>query len=73
MVNSALNSELNVEERQTAQKIKEQLADGKLLYKGNEIEGDIKEYTITEKTEAGEEYLSLTIRAVKPQEGGYYL
>jgi hypothetical protein len=59
-----------IEERLILEDINRQLAGGKLLCRGREIEGTALEYAVPEQTEAGEKYLYVPIRAVKPQEGG---
>jgi hypothetical protein len=41
-----------------------------LLSRGQEIEGTAFEYAVSEQTEAGEKYLYIPVRAIKPQEGG---
>jgi hypothetical protein len=59
-----------IEERLIIEDINRQLDGGKLLCRGQEIEGNALEYAVSEQTEAGEKYLYVPIRAVKPQEGG---
>jgi len=59
-----------IEEQLVVEDINRQLAGGKLLCRGQEIEGAALEYAVTEQTEAGEKYLYVPIRAIKPQEGG---
>lgn len=61
---------LSIEEQLIVEDIKRQLDGGKLLSRGQEIEGAALEYAISEETEAGEKYLYVPIRAIKPQEGG---
>ena len=59
-----------LEDRQIVDDIRRQLNGGKLLCKGREIEGAIHDFTELESTEAGEQYLYLPVRAIRPQEGG---
>jgi len=61
---------LSIEEQLIVEDINRQLKGGKLLSRGQEIEGTALEYAMSEKTEAGEKYLYVPIRAIKPQEGG---
>jgi len=51
-------------------KISKELHGGKILYNNKEVKGDILEYAIKEKTEAGEEYYYVGLRVIRPQEGG---
>ena len=60
---------LSIEEQLIVEDIKRQDG-GKLLSRGHEIEGTALEYAVSEQTEAGEKYLYVPIRAIKPQEGG---
>ncbi len=62
---------LTLEEQLIAEDIARQLEGGKLLCRGQEIEGTALEFAVSEQTEAGEKYLYVPIRAIKPQEGGY--
>jgi hypothetical protein len=59
-----------IEEQLIIEDIKRQLDGGKLLCRGQDTEGAALEYAVSEQTEAGEKYLYVPIRAVKPQEGG---
>lgn len=59
-----------IEEQLIIEDIMRQLEGGKLLCRGKEIEGSALEYAVAEKTEAGEKYLYVPVRAIKPQEGG---
>jgi hypothetical protein len=59
-----------IEEQLIIEDIRRQLEGGKLLCRGREIEGSALEYAVSEQTEAGEKYLYVPIRAIKPQEGG---
>ncbi|MFP3868238.1 MAG: GNAT family N-acetyltransferase [Desulfobacteraceae bacterium] len=60
----------SIEEQQIVEDIKRQLAGGKLLCRGREIDGKARDYAELEATEAGEQYLYIPVRAIKPQEGG---
>jgi len=62
----------SIEEQLIIEDITRQLEGGKLLCGGHEIEGPALEYAVTEQTEAGEKYLYVPIRAIKPQEGGIW-
>jgi hypothetical protein len=59
-----------IEEQLIVEDINRQLDGGKLLCRGQAIEGAALEYAVSEQTEAGEKYLYVAIRAIKPQEGG---
>ncbi len=61
---------LTIEEQLIAEDVARQLEGGKLLCRGQEIEGTALEYAVSEQTEAGEKYFYVPIRAIKPQEGG---
>jgi len=60
----------SIEEQLIIEDITRQLQGGKLLCSGHEIERTALEYAVTEQTEAGEKYLYVPVRAIKPQEGG---
>lgn len=60
----------SIEEQLIIEDINRQLQGGKLLCRGQGIEGTALEYAVTEQTEAGEKYLYVPVRAIKPQEGG---
>jgi hypothetical protein len=60
----------SIEEQLIIEDISRQLDGGKLLCRGHDIEGAALEYAVSEETEAGEKYLYVPIRAIKPQEGG---
>ena len=62
----------SIEEQLIIEDISRQLDGGKLLCKGQDIEGAALEYAVAEQTEAGEKYLYVPIRAIKPQEGGLW-
>jgi hypothetical protein len=71
LVEAALNrADLTIEERQILEDVKRQLDGGKLLSRGKDIDGKATEYASVEETEAGEKYLYVPVRAIKPQEGG---
>jgi len=61
---------LTIEERLIVEDITRQLDGGKLLCRGQDIEGSALEFAISEETEAGEKYFYVPVRAIKPQEGG---
>ena len=61
---------LSIEEQLIVEDVTRQLEGGKLLCRGQEIDGTALEYAVSEQTEAGEKYLYVPIRAIKPQEGG---
>jgi hypothetical protein len=63
-------SEWTIEEQIVMEDINRQLQGGKLLCRGREIEDSALDYAVSEQTEAGEEYLYVPIRVIKPQEGG---
>jgi len=63
-------ADLTIEERQVVEDIKRQLDGGTLLCRGKEIDVLAAEYASVGETEAGEKYLYVPIRAIKPQEGG---
>ncbi len=54
-----------IEEQLVVEDINRQLAGGKLLCRGQEIEGAALEYAVSEQTEAGEKYLYVPIRAIR--------
>jgi hypothetical protein len=61
---------LTIEEQLIAEDVARQLEGGKLLCRGQEIDGTALEFAVSEQTEAGEKYFYVPIRAIKPQEGG---
>ena len=61
---------LSIEEQLIAEDVARQLEGGKLLCRGQEIEGTALEFAVSEQTEAGEKYFYVPVRAIKPQEGG---
>ena len=73
LVKKALKEEVPIEERELIERIRKELeGGGKLLYQGKEVDGNAANYAIKEKTEAGEDYYYISIRVIKPQEGGFY-
>ncbi|MBW1951549.1 MAG: GNAT family N-acetyltransferase [Deltaproteobacteria bacterium] len=60
----------SIEEQQVLEDIKRQLAGGKLLCRGREVDGKARDYAEVQETEVGEQYLYVPVRAIKPQEGG---
>lgn len=60
----------SIEEKQILDDIGRQLTGGKLLIRGKEIRGTAREHSVVEQTEEGEKYLYVSVRAIKPQEGG---
>jgi hypothetical protein len=64
--------DLTIEEQLILEDINRQLDGGKFLSRGQEIDSTASEYAVIEETEAGEKYLYVPIRAIKPQEGGHY-
>ena len=72
LVNDALGKDYSIEERQVVKDINTQLEGGMLIYKGKEIGSNPLDYAIKERSEAGEDYLFIQLRAIKPQEGGLY-
>jgi len=63
----------SIEEQQIVEDINRQLDGGRLLCRGREIQGTALDFALLEETGAGEKYLYVPIRAIKPQEGGRYL
>jgi hypothetical protein len=59
-----------IEELQILEDINRQLDGGRLLCRGQEIQGTPLEHAAIEETEAGEKYLYVPVRAIKAQEGG---
>jgi hypothetical protein len=60
----------SIEELQILEDIRRQLEGGRLICRGKPIEGTALDHAAREATEAGEKYLYVPIRAIKPQEGG---
>ena len=63
-------TDFSIEERQILEDIQRQLQGGKLLCQGRDLEGPAQIFGTVEETEAGEAYLYVPVRAIKPQEGG---
>ena len=63
-------TDFSIEDRQILEDIKRQLQGGKLLCRGRDLEGAPQSCGTVEETEAGEAYLYVPVRAIKPQEGG---
>jgi hypothetical protein len=63
---------LTIEEQLIVEDIARQLDGGKLLSRGQDIEGTALEFANSEETEAGEKYFYVPVRAIKPQEGGVF-
>ena len=66
-------TDFSIEERQVLDDIQRQLQGGKLLCQGRDLEAPAQAFGTVEETEAGETYLYVPVRAIKPQEGGYSL
>jgi hypothetical protein len=62
----------SIEDLQIVEDIRRQLEGGRLLCRGQEIQGTVRELAVLEQTEAGENYLYVPIRAIRPQEGGLW-
>lgn len=62
--------DFSIEERQVLEDIQRQLQGGKLLCQGQDIDGPAQIFGTVEETAAGESYLYVPVRAIKPQEGG---
>jgi hypothetical protein len=62
--------DLSIEEQLILEDIQRQLKGGKFLSRGQDIDSMAPAYAVTEETEAGEKYLYVPVRAIKPQEGG---
>jgi hypothetical protein len=60
----------SIEEQLIVEDIIRQREGGNLLCRGHQIDGTALEYAEAEQTEAGEKYLYVPIRVIKPQEGG---
>jgi len=60
----------SLEEQQALEDVKRQLQGGRLFCRGRQIDGAALDYVVVEETEAGEKYLYIPVRAIKPQEGG---
>jgi len=62
----------SIEERQILEDIERQLQGGKLLCRGRTLDAPAPLFGALEETEAGEAYLYVAVRAIKPQEGGRF-
>jgi len=62
----------SIEEQQVLEDIRRQLDGGRLLCRGRQIDGTPLHFAVLQETEAGERYLYVPIRAIKPQEGGMF-
>jgi hypothetical protein len=62
--------DLSIEEQLILEDINRQLKGGKFLSRGQDIDSPVLAYAVEEQTEAGEKYLYIPVRAIKPQEGG---
>ncbi|MGD8916968.1 MAG: hypothetical protein PVH35_10250 [Syntrophobacterales bacterium] len=71
--NTLNKKDLSIEEQLILEDINRQLDGGKFLSRGQEIDSMAPAYAVLEETEAGEKYLYVPVRAIKPQEGGIYL
>ena len=71
--NTLSKKKWTIEEQLIIEDIRRQLEGGKLLCRGQEIDGTALEYAVSEQTEAGEKYLYVPIRAIRPQEGGQWI
>jgi hypothetical protein len=63
-------TDFSIEERQILEDIQRQLQGGKLLCQGRDLDSAAQSSGTVEETEAGEVYLYVPVRAIKPQEGG---
>jgi hypothetical protein len=63
-------TDFSIEERQILEDIQRQLQGGKLLCQGRDVDAPAQSFGTVEETEAGEPYLYVPVRAIKPQEGG---
>ena len=63
-------TDFSIEERQILEDIQRQLQGGKLLCQGRDLDAPAQSFGTVEETEAGEAYLYVPVRAIKPQEGG---
>jgi hypothetical protein len=73
LVQTTLNNQnMSTEDRNLATDVQNNLKNGKLLYKGNEVKGPAMQYAVPDKSEQGEDFLYVELRAIQPQEGGNY-
>jgi hypothetical protein len=61
---------ISIEEQVIVEDIMKQLNGGRLLLRGREIKGTALDCAVLGETQAGEKYLYVPIRAIRPQEGG---
>ena len=69
--NTLGKKDFSIEEQLILEDINRQLDGGKFLSRGQEIDSMAAAYAVLEETEAGEKYLYVPVRAIKPQEGGF--
>lgn len=60
----------SLEEQQVLEDLRRLLGGGRLLCRGRQIDGTPLAHAVVEETEAGEKYLYIPVRVIKPQEGG---
>jgi len=60
----------SIEEQQILEDINRQLRGGKILWRGREVDHMALAHAVVEQTEAGEKYLYVPVRVIRPQEGG---
>jgi hypothetical protein len=60
----------SIEELQVLEDIQRQLDGGRLLAQGGDLDRPAAAFGVVEETPAGEVYLYVAVRAIKPQEGG---
>ncbi len=60
----------SIEDLQVLEDIERQLDGGRLLVRWGEIRDPAEKFAILEQSPAGENYLYVAVRAIKPQEGG---
>ncbi|MFC1697384.1 hypothetical protein ACFL1H_03560 [Nanoarchaeota archaeon] len=73
LVDTSLAKDRKLEEEQILKDVKSQMSGkGKLLYRGQQIGKNPLDHAIKEKTDNGEEYWYVGLKAIKPQEGGLY-
>jgi len=61
---------LSIEEQLVLEEINSQLDGGMLLCRGHAVDDPAIDFAVVEETQAGEKYLYVPVRAIKPQEGG---
>jgi hypothetical protein len=70
LVQNSLKKDWSLEDQQILGDINYQLSEGKILYKGQEVQSNIMDYAVKETTAEGEDYLYVRLKVIKPQEGG---